>query len=529
MADDMEKPGQSILVNDLYQLTMAFGYWKAGQQDAPAVFDYFFRRCPFGGEFAIFAGLGDLLDLVERLRFTGDEIDYLRQGPLAGCDAAFFEWLRRVDGSTLRLYAVPEGSVVFPRVPLVRVEGPLAVAQLLETPLLYALNFPSLMTTNAVRYRLAAGPTATLLEFGLRRAQDGARASHYAYLGGFDGTSNVAAARRLGIPPRGTMAHSFVSAFGSLDDLGDCTLVATDGTAHDLAAGALRYRQRLEAGQSNAGELAAFIAYACAFPRGFVALVDTYDTLKSGIPNFACVALALHELGFQPIGIRIDSGDLAYLSREARALFRDVDAALGLKVLEDVAIGASNDLNEETLWALRQQGHDIDVFGIGTHLVTCQHQPAFGGVYKLVAINGESRIKLSNDVAKVTIPGRKEAYRLVRGDGKAFIDLMTEVGTEPPRPGVPMLCRHPFEEATRVYVVPSRVISLHRLVWDGTRRQPRAAADEVRARVREEIALLREDHVRPINPTPYKVAVSEPLYAYLHELMLRQTPIDVVK
>jgi nicotinate phosphoribosyltransferase len=523
------KPTLTWLVNDLYQLTMAFGYWKAGRQDGEAVFDYVFRRCPFGGEFAVFAGLGDLLDFLERCRFTDADIDYLGSGPMAGCDPAFFNWLRSVDGSRLRIWAVPEGSVVFPREPLVRVEGPLAIAQLLETPLLYALNYPSLMTTNAVRYRLAAGPRATLLEFGLRRAQDGARASYYAYVGGFDGTSNVDAARELGIAPRGTMAHSFVSSFSGLDDLRERTLADTEGSKRDLLDLVLKFRRDLRREYTNEGELAAFVAYAQAFPRAFLALVDTYETLKSGIPNFICVALALHELGYRPLGIRIDSGDLAYLSREARRLFREIDRIHGSSVLAGVAISVSNDINEETLWALRQEGHEIDVFGIGTHLVTCQRQPAFGGVYKLVAVDGQSRIKLSNDPGKIGIPGRKEVYRLLRADGKAFIDLMTEVGADPPQPGTQVLCRHPFEETTRVYVVPSRAIPLHRLVWDGRRLLPRETPSALRARVSTEMGLLREDHLRPINPTPYKVAVSEALYAYMHELLLRQTPIDVVQ
>lgn len=523
------RPGPGPLVNDLYQLTMAYAYWKAGKQDDEAVFDYFFRRCPFGGEFAIFAGLADLLDFVERFRFGPAEIEYLRTGPLASADPAFFAWLATVDFSRLRIWALREGSAAFPRVPLVRVEGPLAIAQLLETPLLYITNFASLVTTNAVRYRLAAGPDKVLLEFGLRRAQDGLRASHYAYLGGFDSTSNVEAARALGIAPRGTMAHSFVSSFASLKDLKARELHGDNGVARDLVDLVLGFRRDLGWEQTNEGELAAFIAYAQAFPRTFVALVDTYDTAKSGIPNYIAVALALGELGYRAAGVRIDSGDLAYLSVEARRMFRDAAAATGCDWLAKTAIGASNDINEATLWALRQQGHEIDVFGIGTHLVTCYGQPAFGGVYKLVALNGQSRMKLSNEAAKVTIPGRKEAYRLVRADGKAFIDLMVAVGSPPPHAGEPVLCRHPFEETTRVYVVPGRVVPLHELVWDGRLAHPLPSREEVRTWVREQIQLLRHDHLRPINPTPYKVSVSEELYTYLHSLWMQQAPIDVLR
>jgi nicotinate phosphoribosyltransferase len=525
----ISRPTPGPLVNDLYHLTMAYGYWKERKHEDRAVFDYFFRRCPFGGEFAIFAGLGDLLDFVQGFRFGPDEMAYLRTGPLASADPGFFDWLSRVDFAGLEIWAHREGSAVFPRVPMVRVEGPLAIAQLLETPLLYLCNFPSLITTNAVRYRLAAGEDKRLLEFGLRRAQDGLRASHYAYLGGFDGTSNVDVARALGIAPSGTMAHSFVSSFEGLDDLRTRELADTGGVSRDFVDLVLRFREELGWKHTNDGELAAFIAYAQAFPRAFFALVDTYDSLRSGVRNFICVALALGELGYQARGIRIDSGDLAYLSKEARRLFREAAVAGGQGGLEGAAIGASNDINEATLWSLRQQGHEIDVFGIGTHLVTCYGQPAFGGVYKLVELNGQSRIKLSNEVAKVTIPGRKEAYRLVRGDGKAYLDLMVGVGSPPPQPGERVLCRHPFEEAMRVYVIPTRVVPLHELVWDGGIVRPTAPVEEIRAFVREQIQLMRDDHVRAVNPTPYKVSVTEDLYAYLHRLWMQQAPIDVVR
>jgi nicotinate phosphoribosyltransferase len=518
------------LVNDLYQLTMAYGYWKEGKHEDGAVFDYFFRRCPFGGEFAVFAGLADLLDFVQGFRFTADEIEYLRDGPLASADEKFFGWLAEVDFSRVKIWAVREGSAIFPRVPIVRVEGPLAVAQLLETPLLYIANFPSLITTNAARYRLAAGTDKRLLEFGLRRAQDGLRASSYAYLGGFDGTSNVAVARELGITPSGTMAHSFVSSFASLRDLRTRDLRDASGMTRDFLGLVLKLRDELGWGHTNDGELASFVSYAQAFPRAFVALVDTYDTVKSGVPNFVCVALALGELGYPPIGIRIDSGDLAYLSRAARQVFRGAAATSPDRAwLARMAIAASNDIDEATLWSLRHQGHEIDVFGIGTHLVTCSGQPAFGGVYKLVQLHGESRIKLSNEAAKVTIPGRKAAYRLFRGDGKAYLDLMVAVGSPPPQAGERVLCRHPFEEATRVYVIPTRVEPLHELVWDGRIVRPASPFSEVRAYVQAQIHLLREDHVRPINPTPYKVSVSEELYAYLHRLWMQQAPISVVR
>ena len=247
------------------------------------------------------------------------------------------------------------------------------------------------------------------MEFGLRRAQgpDGAlSASRYAYIGGFDSTSNVLAGKLHGISVGGTHAHSFVSSFSGLDDLKNRTLDDPEGKTHDFTADVCRVREELDFKDTNEGELAAFISYAQSFPKSFLALVDTYNTLKSGIPNFICVAVELMRLGYKPVGFRIDSGDLAYLSRTAREMLRSAGEHFNLP-LQDLRIVASNDINEATLHALNQQGHSIDVFGIGTHLVTCHEQPALGGVYKLVMCKGLPRIKISEDVSKVTIPGRK--------------------------------------------------------------------------------------------------------------------------
>lgn len=271
-----------------------------------------------------------------------------------------------MDCSGVRLYAIREGTIVFPRIPLIRVEGPLAVCQLLETTLLNLCNFPSLIATNAARFRRAAGPSATIIEMGLRRAQgpNGAMtATRYAYLGGCDATSNVLAGHLSGVAPKGTHAHALVCSYSKLSDLSSREL-----SGKDFVSVVERYKSELGYDRTNEGELAAFIAFAQAFPLNFLALVDTYDTLNSGVPNYICVALALRDFGFTPKGIRLDSGDLSYLSKETRRMFRDVDAKLG----SDLAKGnivASNDINEEVLLSLGEQGHEINTFGIGTHLV----------------------------------------------------------------------------------------------------------------------------------------------------------------
>lgn len=517
------------LLTDLYQLTMAYGYWKAGRHKDRAVFDLYFRRNPFGGEFTVFAGLEEVQRFISDFRFRDDEIDYIRS-VMPQCDEDFYDWLRSVDCSEITVHAVREGSLVFPNIPLIIVEGPLAIAQMLETTLLTLINYPSLVATNAARFRLAAGKDKTLIEFGLRRAQGpdgGVSASRYSYLGGFDGTSNVLAGRLFGIPVRGTHGHAFVSSFLGLDDLNDNTIVAPNGQRVEFIEQVLRCRRALGYLHTNEGELAAFIAYAQAFPRGFLALVDTYDTLKSGVPNFLAVALALYRLGYQPIGIRLDSGDLAFLSKEARRMFRGVSERLSVP-FADLTIMASNDLDEATLLSLNQQGHEINAFGIGTNLVTCEAQPALGCVYKLVEVNGQPRIKLSQELTKVTIPGRKEAYRLIGVEGRPLVDLLIQSGEEVPVPGQRILCRHPFAEAKRAYVTPARVVPLHQCIWDGQPR-PLASLEEARAYLAEQLDSIRQDHLRPLNPTPYKVSVSDKLYNFVHTLWLQEAPIAEVR
>lgn len=273
------------------------------------MFDLFFRKNPFGGEFCIFAGLDECLGYVSTFEFQDDDIDYLRT-IMPHCENEFWVYLRGLDCSEMKIYAQQEGALVFPREPLIRVEGPLAVGQLLETCLLNLVNFPSLVATNAARMRLAAGEDYSLLEFGLRRAQGpdgGVSASKYAYIGGFDGTSNVTAGKLTNIAVKGTHAHAFVMCYSSLDELKlPFEPKPKDGSApvdfiqlSKDKLGVLGFSP----GSTNEGELAAFIAYAQAFPDGFLALVDTFDTINSGVKNFLAVALALKDIGYRANGV----------------------------------------------------------------------------------------------------------------------------------------------------------------------------------------------------------------------------------
>ncbi|XP_022821550.1 nicotinate phosphoribosyltransferase isoform X1 [Spodoptera litura] len=576
------------LLTDLYQITMAYAYWKSGKVNDVAVFDLFFRTNPFQGEFTIFAGLEECLKFLENFHYSDSDIQYLQQTLPENIEPEFFAYLKDLTCKDIRVSAIEEGSVVFPRVPLLRVEGPLIVAQLLETTLLTLVNFASLMATNAARYRMVAGKNVSLLEFGLRRAQGpdgGLSASKYAYIGGFDGTSNVLAGKMFNIPVRGTHAHSFVTSFSTLDDLHSVIIRhAETQNSCNLLELSIEWRKRVSAvidispEEASDGELAALISYALAFPSGFLALVDTYDvkrynfqglpsrhrqhnmnghsgynsncgtngtrvlksptihspygystverTLRSGLLNFCAVALALNDCGYRAGGIRIDSGDLAYLSVLARETFESIAEAFKLPWFSKLTIVASNDINEETILSLNEQGHKIDTFGIGTHLVTCQRQPALGCVYKLTEINGQPRIKLSQDVGKVTIPGHKEAYRLFGADGHALIDLLQRSSEPAPEVGQKVLCRHPFQESKRAYVIPSKVEHLYKVYWkDGIIHTMPKPLHEVRQRVQSSLRTLRQDIKRNLNPTPYKVAVSDDLYNFIHDLWLQNAPI----
>nr|AAP69616.1 nicotinate phosphoribosyltransferase-like protein [Dictyostelium discoideum] len=527
------------LLTDLYQITMAYSLWKNNRHEIPAVFDLYFRKSPFGGEFTVFAGLEEVIRFVSDFHYTKEEVGFIKE-MIPDCEQEFLDYLSKLDSSSVTLYAMKEGSVVFPRVPLLRVEGPMILCQLFETTLLCLVNFASLVATNAARHRLAVGKEKVMLEFGLRRAQgpDGAMsASRYSYLGGADGTSNVLAHCFFGIPIRGTHAHSFITNYSGPDELLDASIKDTNGNVHNLLEMSQKYRDELGYTATNLSELVAFVAYARTFPNGLVALVDTYDTLASGVPNFICVALALHQLGYKAVGIRLDSGDLSYLSKASRKLFKQIGEQFKIDYFEKFSIVASNDLNEPTIIALNRQGHEIDVFAIGTNLVTCQAQPALGCVYKLVEINGSPRIKLSQEANKITLPGRKTAYRLFGSEGHPLVDLLVDDNDmikdgfkQIPQVGKKVLCLHPFEEQKRVIVTPVQIEKLHHIVFEkGQLTMPLPALNDIREYCFQQISKVREDHLRNSNPTPYKVSVTKELFDTLHNLWLDSVPIKEMK
>lgn len=517
------------MLTDFYQLTMAYAYWRGERHNDASVFELFFRKNPFHGEFTIFAGLSEVLRFISNFRFSERDVEFIKKSFPSDTPQAFFDYLLTVDCSEVIVSSMSEGSVVFPRCPIIRIEGPLLVCQLLETTLLNLTNFPSLICTNAARMRLVSGEDKTLLEFGLRRAQgpDGAvSASRYSYMGGFDGSSNVLACQLFDIAVRGTHAHSYISSFNGKEDLNTRALGECEDF-YGLALDNMEFlHKELKIGRPNDGELAAFVSYAQAFPDKFNALVDTYDTLKSGVINFLAVAAALGTLGKPALGVRLDSGDLAFLSLECRKLFAKAGELFKMD-FGYLQIMASNDINEGVLASLAEQGHSIDVFGIGTNLVTCQSQPALGMVFKLVEIKGKPVIKLSNESNKVTIPGKKQVYRLMGVEGHALCDLMVSSKEPAPVQGQKIKIHHPTIEHKRAYVTPSFVMELLRPVFIGPEKliAHEPSLGDVRQFVKDQLSLIRSDHKRALNPSEYKVSVTNELFTITKNLWADQIPI----
>ncbi|MEQ2297104.1 hypothetical protein AMECASPLE_031284 [Ameca splendens] len=464
------------LLTDLYQFTMAYAYWRAGRHQEPAVFELFFRDNPFDGGFSLFAGLHDCLLFLQSFRITDRDVEFLRFILPPNTDPAFFDFLRGLDCSTVTVRSVPEGSVVFARVPLMEVEGPLAVVQLLETSLLCLVNYASLVCSNAARFRLAAGHQRKLLEMGLRRAQGpdgGLTASRYTHIGGFDLTSNVQAGFLFGIPVAGTMAHSYVTSFSSLEEVWPQTLVTASGDPDpvDVISLTKAWLRRVcellgaEPGKIHEGELAAFLSYAIAYPQNFLPVIDSYSVGCSGLLNFCAVALALCELGYKPVGVRLDSGDLCRQSMEVRRVFRLCSEQFSASTFNSLTIVGSNNISEETMTELNKKANEIDVVGVGTHLVTCTKQPSLGCVYKLVEVRGRPRMKISEDPKKTTVAGRKAIYRLLDADGHPFLDLLCLNVEPPPEAGCTLTCYPLGGDNSAVSVTPAQVTCLRREVF----------------------------------------------------------------
>jgi nicotinate phosphoribosyltransferase len=471
------------LLTDLYQLTMAYGYWKLGRADEQAVFQLYFRKNPFGGGYAVAAGLAYVIDYLNSLRFEEGDLAYLRT--LTGNDGkslfdeGFLDYLARMR-FTCDIDAVPEGTVVFPHEPLVRVTGPILQGQILETPLLNMINFQTLIATKASRV-CAAAQGDQVIEFGLRRAQGidgGIAASRAAYLGGAHATSNLLAGKLFGIPVKGTHAHSWVMSFDS--------------------------------------EIEAFNAYADVIPNNGVFLVDTYNTL-AGVRRAVDVGRRLRAAGHEMVGIRLDSGDLAYLSIEARKILDEGG-------FPDATILASNDLDEQIIQSLKLQGSRINVWGVGTKLATAFDQPALGGIYKLSALRKadgkwEYKVKLSEQAVKVTSPGVLQVRRFFK-DGEATADMIYDLQAPIPADAVIV---DPFDFSRRKKIGGDlRHEDLLVPIFRGGRsvyEVPPLAAS--RDRTNAQLALFHAGVKRFVNPHEYPVGLERSLHDLKTRLILQ--------
>lgn len=477
----------SALLTDLYQLTMAYGYWKNRSHEKEAVFHLFFRKAPFQSGFTIAAGLSDAIAWLRELAFSEADIGYL--ATLTGNDgAALFdpEFLRylRTFAFTCDVEAIPEGTLVFPNEPLLRIQGPIIQAQIVETALLNFINFQTLIATKAARICLAA-QGEPVLEFGLRRAQgvDGAlAASRAAFIGGCAATSNVLAGQIFGLPVKGTHAHSWVMSF---DD-----------------------------------EPEAFRAYAAAMPNNCVFLVDTYDTLE-GVARAIEVGRWLRSEGHEMAGIRLDSGDLAYLSIEGRRLLDEAG-------FPQAVIVASNDLDEHIIASLKQQGAKIGMWGVGTKLVTAFDQPALGGVYKLGAIREGSgpwtyKVKLSEQAIKVTTPGILQVTRFTR-QGEFMGDM---IFNECAPPSGARIIVDP-SNTTRRKAMPADAVGENLLVpifRHGVLVYEEPTLLEIKARAQAQLGQLYAGAKRLLNPHEYPVGLEAGLFDLKMELIFKYRPV----
>ena len=472
------------LLTDLYELTMMQGYFKEKDANETVIFDAFYRANPCNNGYSICAGLEQAIDYIENLHFDQKDIDYLRSTGLFGED--FLEYLKQFHFSG-DIYAIPEGTVVFPREPLVKVIAPIMEAQLVETALLNIINHQSLIATKTARVIYAAQGDG-VMEFGLRRAQGpdagiyGARA---AMIAGCIGTSNVLAGQMFDVPVKGTHAHSWIMSFPN--------------------------------------ELTAFRTYAKLYPSACILLVDTYDTLKSGIPHAIQVFQEMREAGI-PLtfyGIRLDSGDLAYLSKKAKKMLDDAG-------FPDAVISASNDLDENLISSLKLQGAAINSWSVGTNLITSKDCPSFGGVYKLAAIKDKAtgdfipKIKVSENAEKITNPGNKTIRRIYNKDTKKIIaDLICLVGEEYD-PDSSLLLFDPVETWKKTHLAPGSYVTRELMIpvfLKGKRVYESPKVMDIQKYCKEELSTLWEESRRLEYPHRTHVDLSMPLWKMRNELL----------
>jgi len=479
--NNVEDNRNFTLLTDLYQLTMMQGYFKENRTEN-VIFDMFYRSNPSGNGYAICAGLDSVIDYIKNLRFTDTEISYLKS--LGIFEDDFLEYLKDFK-FTGDIYAIPEGTVVFPMEPLIKVVAPIMEAQLVETTILNMVNHQSLIATKSARVCLSA-ENDIVMEFGLRRAQGadaGVLGARAAIIGGCFGTSNVLCAQMFNVPALGTHAHSWIMSFED--------------------------------------ELTAFRAYAKVYKDNITLLVDTYDTLRSGVPNAIMVFNELRDLGKMPknYGIRLDSGDLAYLSKKARIMLDEAG-------FEDAKIVASSDLDEHLITSLKSQGAKIDTWGVGTNLITSKDCPAFGGVYKLAAVeeNGDyvPKIKLSENTIKITNPGNKTVFRLYDNKtGKIKADLISFANEEIDESNDltifdPVATWKKTTLKANTFKVKELLLPIFK---SGECVYSSPEVIDIQKHCKKELKTLWEENLRLVNPHPVYVDLSEKLWKTKNDLL----------
>lgn len=510
----------NALFMDYYHLVMAYTFFRQKKHEQESTFEIYFRKCPFNGKFAILGGVYEAIKYINSFRFTDAQLEFVRKKMSHYQDIdLFINYLKGLSGRDVSLYCIEEGSIVFPHEPLMVIQGPLLICQILESALLNMINYPTLIATNSMLYKISINHKP-LAEFGCRRAQgpDGALSGTRYSAVGCDFTSNVYASFLYDIPIIGTMSHSFISSYQHGETLHSKYL-----DNHNFLSIVHKNKEIIHklynCEFAKDSELTAFVSFAQINPKIFICLIDTYDSLKSGIYNFLIVALSLHEINYKPIGIRIDSGDLSYLTKECKKIFIDVSEKLNVP-FRDLKICISNDLNEQVIKELHAQEHHVDIFAIGTNLITCQSQPSLGLVYKLVEINNHPCFKLTNENKKANFPYRKMVYRLYADDNLAACDVIQHFDEVPPPENQQIVCANVLDGNKQFSITPKKVEQKLRLIWDhGKLLTQLKTVTELKQYTHSEIARFKKEHFATSSPLPYDVLFSTN-YQKMYEKLL---------
>jgi len=510
--DIVENSVNNIMI-DITQILSVYVLWKAKHHNKNAVFELSFKKNPYGGEYTVFAGLDDMLKIIKNFKFNNNYINYLKSVTNI-TNNLFFNWLLSLNTNNITIHALKEGTLCFPNIPIIRIEGSLAICQLLESTIINIINKSSLICTYASRLHNINGNNKTLCEYKTQSLM----VSKYNYLGGYSSTTNVEAGIRFGIQVNLVMNRSYILSFKDYD-YNELNSLEIDGKSfYQLVK---QYQHILKFNNTNKSELAAFATYASYYPDDFVAHVDTYDTLKSGILNFIIVACVLHFFGKKAKGVHIGSGDLAYLSKEVRKMFIYMGSLnTYFDYFKDFKISVSNNIDENILIALNHQNHEINEFCI-------QDNNTYADLdfeYALVEI--DSKPQMNN---KISIPAKKNIHRLYYNN-EPYVDILTLDTEIQPTIGKIIYCQDPFYSMKRVNIIPTKVESLLNLAYSNHEiKTDTVNLSDIRNYVIQQLSVMRSDHLRLTNPTPYKVSISEKLVDLMNQMRNKEISIGYLE